>query len=101
MHLVQSIQKPIKMFFPRYVPCRIRLFFQRFADEGLRTLVCAYREIPESEFATWFTGHTRAKMDLVAKSARVAESAELIEVDLNFLGATAVKVGEFRFRKYL
>eukprot|EP01083_Nonionella_stella_P117112 348597_1 len=51
----------------------------RFSNEGLRTLVCAYREIQEDVFLAWFAEHQRAKMDLVAKSARIAASCELIE----------------------
>lgn len=63
-----------------------------YADAGLRTLVLAYRELDEEEFAEFNKELNEAK-NLVSSDREelVEEVSEKIEKDLILLGATAVE----------
>jgi phospholipid-translocating ATPase len=63
-----------------------------YADAGLRTLVLAYREIDENEYAYFNKQFTAAKNSVSAdRDEKIEEAADLIEKDLILLGATAVE----------
>ncbi|KAL4361368.1 hypothetical protein GQ457_04G015510 [Hibiscus cannabinus] len=63
-----------------------------YADAGLRTLVVAYREIDEEEYAEFNEQFTEAKNRVsVDREERIEEVAGNIERDLFLLGATAVE----------
>ncbi|XVF11681.1 hypothetical protein REPUB_Repub08aG0048300 [Reevesia pubescens] len=63
-----------------------------YADAGLRTLVLAYREIDEEEYAEFSEQLTEAKNQVSAdREEMIEEVAEKIEKDLILLGATAVE----------
>lgn len=65
---------------------------KKYAEAGLRTLVVAYREIPEEEFKTWEEEFLKAQTSVTAdRDALVDAAADKIERDLILLGATAVE----------
>ncbi|CAL8085666.1 unnamed protein product [Orchesella dallaii] len=64
---------------------------EEFSTQGLRTLCCAMREIPESDYKEWQLIYQKASTELHERETRVEEAAELIEMDLHLLGATAIE----------
>ncbi|KAL6864919.1 hypothetical protein ACP4OV_016070 [Aristida adscensionis] len=63
-----------------------------YADAGLRTLVLAYRELKEDEYAYFDRKFTAAKNSVTAdRDEKIEEAADLLERDLILLGATAVE----------
>lgn len=63
-----------------------------YADAGLRTLVLAYREIEENEYANFNKQFTTAKNSVSTdRDEKIEEAADMIEKDLILLGATAVE----------
>jgi phospholipid-translocating ATPase len=62
-----------------------------FADEGLRTLCLAYREVGLEEFQDWMLKYNDACTSIVDREQLLDEVAELIERDLILLGATAIE----------
>lgn len=63
-----------------------------YADAGLRTLVLAYREIDENEYAYFNKQFTAAKNSVSAdRDEKIEEATDMIEKDLILLGATAVE----------
>ncbi|CAL4895276.1 unnamed protein product [Urochloa decumbens] len=63
-----------------------------YADAGLRTLVLAYRELNEEEYAYFDRKLTAAKNSVSAdRDEKIEEAADLLERDLVLLGATAVE----------
>jgi magnesium-transporting ATPase (P-type) len=59
------------------------------AQRGLRTLVCARKEITESEFYTWKIRYDEAFVDLEHRDVRVAEVGAEIEYDFDLLGSVS------------
>ena len=69
-----------------------RAHINKFAEEGLRTLVIAYRELNEEEFTKWEEELKNAKVSLSANRDAVVEAAaSKIEKELILLGATGVE----------
>ncbi|KAL6619602.1 hypothetical protein ACP70R_034741 [Stipagrostis hirtigluma subsp. patula] len=63
-----------------------------YADAGLRTLVLAYRQLKEDEYAYFDRKFTAAKNSVSAdRDEKIEEAADLLERDLILLGATAVE----------
>ncbi|TKW25431.1 hypothetical protein SEVIR_3G119200v4 [Setaria viridis] len=63
-----------------------------YADAGLRTLVLAYRELEEDEYAYFDRKFTAAKNSISAdRDEKIEEAADSLERDLILLGATAVE----------
>ncbi|ORY86933.1 hypothetical protein BCR37DRAFT_131180 [Protomyces lactucae-debilis] len=62
-----------------------------FANEGLRTLGIAYREISEQEYAVWHKKHEAAAAALDKREERIAASCDEIEQELVLLGGTAIE----------
>jgi phospholipid-translocating ATPase len=62
-----------------------------FATEGLRTLLYAYRFITEDEYAGWKKGYMEATTSLVNREVKIEQAGELIELDLDLAGATAIE----------
>ena len=63
-----------------------------YADAGLRTLVLAYRELEENEYAYFDRKFTAAKNSISTdRDEKIEEAADLLERDLILLGATAVE----------
>jgi len=64
---------------------------EEFAAEGLRTLCIAQRKISQAEYDNWSKIHDKAAASLIDRSQALDDAAELIEKDLELLGATAIE----------
>ncbi|KAJ3147233.1 hypothetical protein HDU86_008069 [Geranomyces michiganensis] len=64
---------------------------EKFANEGLRTLVLASRTVPADEMHSWREKYHRAACALTGRDEALEAVAELIEVDLTLVGATAIE----------
>ena len=62
-----------------------------FAGEGLRTLVIAQRQLREQDWRAWDEVHRAAQQALSNREDALMEAAEMIEKDLQLLGATAIE----------
>lgn len=58
---------------------------------GLRTLCLAYRIIPDDEYHQWALLYQTAQSEIFDREKKCDELAELIEKDLNLMGATAIE----------
>ncbi|KAL9852691.1 phospholipid-transporting ATPase IA isoform 3-T3 [Geothlypis trichas] len=64
---------------------------EQFATEGLRTLCFAVAEISESDYQEWLDVYHRASTAIQNRVLKLEESYELIEKNLQLLGATAIE----------
>ncbi|XP_062281021.1 LOW QUALITY PROTEIN: phospholipid-transporting ATPase IA [Scomber scombrus] len=64
---------------------------EQFATEGLRTLCYAVADISESSYQQWLEIQHRASTSLQNRALKLEESYELIEKNLQLLGATAIE----------
>ncbi|XP_067103348.1 phospholipid-transporting ATPase IA isoform X2 [Osmerus mordax] len=64
---------------------------EQFATEGLRTLCFAVAEISESTYQQWLEVYQRASTSIQNRALKLEESYELIEKNLQLLGATAIE----------
>jgi phospholipid-transporting ATPase len=62
-----------------------------FAEVGLRTLVIAERELGEDEYARWAVKFNNAQAELKDREAKVDAVCELLEVDMELVGMTAIE----------
>ncbi|TID18852.1 phospholipid-translocating P-type ATPase [Venturia nashicola] len=62
-----------------------------FATEGLRTLLYGYRFITEDDYAGWKKVYLDATTSLVDRERKIDQAGELIELDLELAGATAIE----------
>lgn len=68
------------------------MHLSNYAEDGLRTLVFAYRRIDASEYERWSAVFTKAKATVCPERDELLENAsEMIERDLILLGAVAVE----------
>merc|ERR1712130_134491 len=63
---------------------------QVFAADGLRTLVCAYKELQSKDFVEWLQKLNKAKSAMENRDILVEACYDEIERDLTLLGATAI-----------
>jgi magnesium-transporting ATPase (P-type) len=71
---------------------RIGEHLDRFADNGLRTLVIAKRSVSEEELRTYLGAVANANAQLGEEKTRlIAEAADVLEHDLVVLGASAIE----------
>lgn len=63
----------------------------RFANEGLRTLGIAYRELSEETYQDWQARHRAAAAALENREEKIADSCDEIEQELILLGGTAIE----------
>ena len=61
------------------------------ASRGLRTLVFAYRNISQSEYDLWLEQYTRAKQEMSNRQSQVEATYDLIEKNLELIGASAIE----------
>ncbi|XP_033949462.1 phospholipid-transporting ATPase IA isoform X1 [Pseudochaenichthys georgianus] len=64
---------------------------EQFATEGLRTLCFAVADVSESSYQQWLEILHRAGTSLQNRALKLEESYELIEKNLQLLGATAIE----------
>lgn len=64
---------------------------ERFATEGLRTLLYGYKKLSPAQYDTWAKRFSAASVALERRQERIEEVAEEIETDLILLGATAIE----------
>ncbi|XP_037079710.1 phospholipid-transporting ATPase ID-like [Pollicipes pollicipes] len=64
---------------------------QKFAGEGLRTLVLAYKELDEAYYEDWKLRHHEASTSMVQREEQLDTLYEEIERDLMLIGATAIE----------
>ncbi|CAM5109019.1 unnamed protein product [Eretmochelys imbricata] len=64
---------------------------EQFATEGLRTLCFAVTEIAESQYQEWLDVYHRASTAIQNRALKREESYELVEKNLQLLGATAIE----------
>uniref|UniRef100_A0A8C3IRS0 Phospholipid-transporting ATPase n=1 Tax=Chrysemys picta bellii TaxID=8478 RepID=A0A8C3IRS0_CHRPI len=64
---------------------------EQFATEGLRTLCFAVTELSESEYQEWLDVYHRASTSMQNRALKLEESYELVEKNLQLLGATAIE----------
>lgn len=63
----------------------------RFAVDGLRTLVFASKTIPQDEFEAWFVDFQEARNSLTDREAAVSAVSARLEQDLDYIAVTAVE----------
>lgn len=63
---------------------------EEFATQGLRTLLVAYKEITEQEYIEWAEKYTAAQLH-VNKKTEIAKVCELLEVEFDLVGSTAIE----------
>jgi len=61
----------------------------KFASKGLRTLVCAYREVSDEEFKQWRAEYNETKS--LKNRASLVEKKEELEKMLTLIGVTAIE----------
>ncbi|KAJ3022211.1 hypothetical protein HKX48_006733 [Thoreauomyces humboldtii] len=64
---------------------------EEYANEGLRTLCIAYRDVSDEEYAEWAKVYEKAATTINNRMDLLDKAAELIEKDLFLLGATAIE----------
>lgn len=64
---------------------------ESFAGEGYRTLCIAQRKLGIEEYTRWSALHARAAEQLVDREKAMDDTAAMIEIDLELLGATAIE----------
>lgn len=64
---------------------------EEFASAGLRTLCFACAEISPADYEEWQQIYHSASTSMINREMKIEEAANLIEKDLNLLGATAVE----------
>ena len=62
-----------------------------FATEGLRTLLYGYRYLDDDEYQKWKEIYADATTSLVDRQEKVEQAGELIENQLELMGATAIE----------
>ncbi|KNC96780.1 phospholipid-translocating P-type ATPase, flippase, variant 2 [Spizellomyces punctatus DAOM BR117] len=64
---------------------------KHFSEEGLRTLVVAYKPLTEEEYETFRVLYDEAETSLEDREQMIAAACETVERDLRFLGCTAIE----------
>lgn len=62
-----------------------------FATEGLRTLLYAHKFVPETEYQAWKKVFHAAETSLVDRQDQIEKAGELIEQNLELVGASAIE----------
>jgi len=70
---------------------KTQTFVTQYAETGLRTLFLSERYIDQKEYDIWSAKSQEAKLAIKDREARVAEVDELIEVDMELIGSTAIE----------
>ncbi|KAJ3259983.1 hypothetical protein HK103_001493 [Boothiomyces macroporosus] len=62
-----------------------------YANEGLRTLVVASKEVSQVEYDRWAEIYNAAATSIEEREEKLEKAADLIETNLNLIGATAIE----------
>lgn len=63
----------------------------KFAEDALRTLCLAWRQISDEEYARWAEEYHAASTSLDNRAEKVSDVYEKIETNLEYIGATAIE----------
>ena len=63
----------------------------KFASDGLRTLLCGSKDLSEEEFQTWKVAHHEAAIALTDREEKLDAIYNEIEKNLHLVGATAIE----------
>ncbi|XP_024378284.1 phospholipid-transporting ATPase 2 isoform X3 [Physcomitrium patens] len=63
----------------------------QYSQLGLRTLCFAWRDLDEQEYVAWTAKFNEASAALTDRELKIAEVSELLEKDLELLGASAIE----------
>lgn len=63
----------------------------QYSQLGLRTLCFAWRDLDEQEYASWAVAFNEASASLTERESKIAEACQLLEKDLELLGASAIE----------
>merc|ERR1719412_1112938 len=63
----------------------------KFASDGLRTLLCGIKDLTEDTFQTWKTAHHEAAIALTDREEKLDFVYNEIEKNLHLVGATAIE----------
>ena len=66
-------------------------FLLSYANEGLRTLLVAEKEVSQSEYDNWNAQYSTAVCQIVGREEAVGKVAEKIEKEFTLLGSTAIE----------
>lgn len=66
-------------------------FLNEYANEGLRTLLVAEKEVSQSEYEAWNAQYSTALCQITGREEAVGKVAEKIEKDFTLLGSTAIE----------
>lgn len=67
------------------------MYLDEFANEGLRTLLVGEREISQQEYDKWSTKYNQALLSMTDREKQIEKVAEIIEVDFELVGSTAIE----------
>lgn len=70
---------------------KTQTYVDSFADEGLRTLYLAEKVIEEDVFLEWSEKKRLAALEIVDREEKVAAVDELIETEMDLIGASAIE----------
>ena len=69
---------------------RTQNFLDAYAKEGLRTLLIASKEISDEQYQSWQAQYQTASTSLNKEEA-INKVAELLEVEFDLIGSTAIE----------
>ena len=66
-------------------------YLEKYAEDGLRTLLLAEKTITEEEYYEWEQKYNEAAMEVFKREEKVAKVEDEIEYDFDLVGATAIE----------
>jgi len=66
-------------------------YLQTYAEDGLRTLILAQKEVDPAYYENWSRQYNAAQVSMVDRQAKMDEVSEKIELDFTLIGSTAIE----------
>jgi len=66
-------------------------YLQTYAEDGLRTLILAQKEVDPEYYDNWSRQYNEAQVSMVDRQAKMDEVSENIELDFTLIGSTAIE----------
>ena len=66
-------------------------YLQTYAEDGLRTLILAQKEVDPEYYDNWSRQYNEAQVSMVDRQAKMDEVSEKIELDFTLIGSTAIE----------